>query len=121
MLFRSAVLLYRRQPWRLARMAKYCSLLPHGLAARSGHLVQPAGKQDPQMQVLAGESAMHCPLSCMSIVRYPTVRYHTKVWADTGFSVADIYKKRISASLWTQRGETNPTESLLANVQLLKE
>ena len=42
--------------------------LPQGLAAASGHLIQPAGTQDPQAQGSAGESAPHCPA--------PRVRTH---------------------------------------------
>ena len=49
------------------------------------------------------------------IVRYPTVRYHTKVRTGGGFSleklrVAGIYKKMdpTIAYLWTQEGKTNP-------------
>lgn len=62
------------------------------------------------------------------IVRFPTVRYHTKVWAGRAFSleelrVAGIHKKvdwTIGISMDPRRWN-KPCESLVSNVQWLKE
>ena len=62
------------------------------------------------------------------IVRCPTMRYHTKVWAGRGFSleelrVAGIHKKmaRTIGISVDPRRRNKSTESLQANVQRLKE
>ncbi|XP_021024522.1 60S ribosomal protein L13-like isoform X1 [Mus caroli] len=68
------------------------------------------------------------PGSIRPIVRYPTVRYHTRVRAGRDFSleelrVAGIHKKmaRTIGISVDPRRRNKPTESLQANVQCLKE
>uniref|UniRef100_A0A8D1GWV4 60S ribosomal protein L13 n=1 Tax=Sus scrofa TaxID=9823 RepID=A0A8D1GWV4_PIG len=99
--------------------------LPQGLAAARGHVVQPAGAQDPQARRIAPRPASG-PLR--PVVRCPTVRYHTKVRAGRGFSleelrVAGIHKKvaRTIGISVDPRRRNKCTESLQANVQRLKE
>ena len=76
--------------------------LSQGVAAASGHLVQPASTQIRRRK--ARQAKAHRIASCPGsspirpIVKCPTVRYHTKIWADRSFSleklrVAGIHKK----------------------------
>ncbi|KAK7819947.1 hypothetical protein U0070_007639 [Myodes glareolus] len=102
-----------------------------GLAAASGHLVQPARKirRRKARQAKARRIAPR-PASgpIRPIVRCTTVCYHTKVRAGQGFSleelrVAGIHKKvacTIGISV-NPRRRNKSTESLQANVQRLKE
>ena len=105
---------------------------PQGLAAVRGHVVQPAGSQDPRHKARQAK-ACHIALRPASyplwpVVRCPMVRYHRKVRAGRGFSleelrVASIHKKvaqTIGISV-DPRWRSKCTESLQANVQRFKE